>query len=128
MWTCESCLLEDQIWEIVQHLIGVILIRTTGASLAQQILPIHILRRKVICSISLPFFINRNKCVVDFEATHVTLSIIHKGRFATNNGINLSKGLHGSQIGEIYLGRNQIDVPQHKVCVEIYHSFHANVG
>ena len=65
--------------------------------------------------------------VTDFESGYVAKTRIYESCFWTNDRVNLAKGLHRAKISEHYVCRHQIDVPKHKVGVEIDHSLHNDV-
>ena len=49
--------------------------------------------------------------VADLKGSHVAQVGVQEGRFRADDGVNLAKRLHCSQVGEVYVCWDQVDVP-----------------
>ena len=65
--------------------------------------------------------------ITELESGYVTKMGLKEGCLGANYGIYLSKCLHGAEIGKHDVCWNQVDVPKHKVGVEIDDCLHTDV-
>lgn len=65
--------------------------------------------------------------VSDFESGNIAQVSVQEGRLGADDSVDLTQRLHRSQISEIDVGWDQVDVPQDEVGVEVDDRLHADV-
>ena len=65
--------------------------------------------------------------VSNFKRSNVPQICVEEGRFGAYDCINLAKGVHGTKVGEVDVGRHQVNVPKDEVSMEVDDCFHAYV-